>query len=73
MREEDPSLINAFQRRNFKMDDLIEQGILPGKNKTEADKRVNATESLLILKDRTISQSSQGIFRSMYFSRSTEK
>ena len=45
---------------------------LPVTNKTEADKSVNATESLLLLKGRNISQSSDGIFRSKYFSRSPE-
>ena len=46
--------------------------VLSVTNKTEADKRVNATKSLLILKGRTISQPSDGTFRSIYFSRSTE-
>ena len=40
---------------------------------TEAGKGVSATESLLYQKkSRTISQSSNGIFRSMYFSRTIE-
>ena len=46
--------------------------VLSVTKKTEADKRVNATDSLLLLKDRAILQSSDGIFRSIYFSRSTE-
>ena len=43
----------------------------PVTNEAKADKRVNVTESLLRLKGRTISQSSDGIFRSMS-SKSTE-
>ena len=45
--------------------------VLPVTNKTKVDKRTNATERLLLFKGRTISQSSDGIFRSMYCSRST--
>ena len=46
--------------------------VLPATNKTKADKRVNATESLLLLKGRTISQSPDSILWSMYLSKSTE-
>ena len=46
--------------------------VLPVTSKTEAYKRVNVTESPLLLKGSTISQSSDGILRSKYFFRSTE-
>ena len=41
VRKEDPSLMNAFQRRNFKLDDPIEQGT------SCYEQEVNATKSLL--------------------------
>ena len=48
--------------------------VSPVPNKTEADKRVSATKSLLLEKENHLSmiRRSDGIVRSMYFSRSTE-
>ena len=63
--------MNVFQKRN-QAAGSSHRTEFPVSNKMEADKSVNASESLLPLKDRTISQSSEeGIFRSMY-SRSIE-
>ena len=70
-RKEDPSLTSGFQRRNFKRNCPVEQGSYVT-DRTKTGKGVNATESLLLEKDRTALQSSivcllNGIFRSMYF------
>ena len=48
--------------------------VSPVSNKTEADKRVSATKSLLLEMENHLSmiRRSDGIFQSMYFSRSTE-
>ena len=59
------------QGRNFKLNYPIEM-VFSVTNRTEADKGVSATESLLLLKGRVISQSSNfrflnGILRSMHF------
>ena len=55
MREENPSLMNVFQKRNFKLlVDSVEQGI-SSFEKTEADKRVSATKSQLLEKRNHVS------------------
>ena len=68
--KEDPSLMNAFQKRNFKLlADPIEQGFFVSNKTEEADKRVSATKSQLLEKQNYLSivRQSDGIFRSMYF------
>ena len=70
-RDEDPSLMNAFQKRNFKLlVDPTEQGFLfrTKRKRTIQSVRYRAH----YYKIRTILQSSDDILRSMYFSRSTE-
>ena len=63
--------MNAFQKRIFKLDDFIEQGTSCYKQEDKGQE-VNATKSLFVYKRKTILQSSDGIFRSIYFSRSTK-
>ena len=50
-RKEDPSLTSGFQRRNFKRNCPVEQGSYVT-DRTKTGKGVNATESLLLEKDR---------------------
>ena len=75
MRKEDPFLMKVFQRRNFKLDDPIEQGT-SCYEQDENGQGVNVTKSLLLFLEKqnhlTIIRRSDGIFRSKHCLRSTE-
>ena len=52
--KEDSSLMNAFQKRNFKLLAGTQRTRIPVSNNMKGGKRVSATESLLLLKSQTI-------------------
>ena len=53
MHKEDPFLMNAFQKLNFKLMVGTQRTRISVSNKTEGGKRVSATKSLLLLKSQT--------------------
>ena len=57
MQNKDPSPMNAFQKRNFKLLVETQRTWIPVSNNTKAGKRVSATENQLLLKSQTIFQS----------------